>query len=265
MQEGEQAAGAAADVEAVQGALDCGRPSTGRSASGRAAHDVGGAGEQHLDLGVVERRRLIGQPTAALEVEMLAVVVGQAVVLSAGRSSSANAARGGADRPAAVVGNSAGCGAGIPPVPVRAWGRQKPGLDMSAIRAGISAHVGRQLGPRRRQPDRKSGLGISFSRRRPAACGRRTRRRARLAGGIGILKWLQTTHGCEVVTFTADLGQGEELGPARQKAEMLGIKPENIFIEDLREEFVRDFVFPMFRANALYEGQYCSAPRSPGR
>src|ERR1700753_1907665 len=69
-----------------------------------------------------------------------------------------------------------------------------------------------------------------------------------------ILKWLQTTYGCEVVTFTADLGQGEELGPARKKAEMLGIK--EIFVDDLRETFVRDFVFPMFRANALYEGQY---------
>jgi len=79
------------------------------------------------------------------------------------------------------------------------------------------------------------------------------------SGGLDtsvILKWLQTTYGCEVVTFTADLGQGEELGPARKKAEMLGIKPENIFIEDVREEFVKDFVFPMFRANALYEGQY---------
>ncbi|MGA8957984.1 MAG: argininosuccinate synthase, partial [Pseudolabrys sp.] len=71
-----------------------------------------------------------------------------------------------------------------------------------------------------------------------------------------ILKWLQTTYGCEVVTFTADLGQGEELEPARQKALLLGIKKENIFVEDLREEFVRDYVFPMFRANALYEGQY---------
>src|SRR5262245_44347329 len=79
------------------------------------------------------------------------------------------------------------------------------------------------------------------------------------SGGLDtsvILKWLQTAYGCEVVTFTADLGQGEELGPAREKAELLGIKKENIFIEDLREEFVRDFVFPMFRANALYEGQY---------
>jgi argininosuccinate synthase len=79
------------------------------------------------------------------------------------------------------------------------------------------------------------------------------------SGGLdtsAILKWLQTTYGCEVVTFTADLGQGEELGPARDKALLLGIRPEHIFIEDLREEFVRDFVFPMFRANALYEGQY---------
>ena len=79
------------------------------------------------------------------------------------------------------------------------------------------------------------------------------------SGGLDtsiILKWLQTTYGCEVVTFTADLGQGEELEPARAKALTLGIKPENIFIEDLREEFVRDYVFPMFRANALYEGEY---------
>ena len=79
------------------------------------------------------------------------------------------------------------------------------------------------------------------------------------SGGLDtsvILKWLQTTYQCEVVTFTADLGQGEELGPARDKALLLGIKPENIFIDDLREEFVRDFVFPMFRANTLYEGQY---------
>jgi argininosuccinate synthase len=79
------------------------------------------------------------------------------------------------------------------------------------------------------------------------------------SGGLDtsiILKWLQETYGCEVVTFTADLGQGEELGPAREKALMLGIKPENIFIEDLREEFVRDYVFPMFRANTVYEGQY---------
>jgi argininosuccinate synthase len=79
------------------------------------------------------------------------------------------------------------------------------------------------------------------------------------SGGLDtsiILKWLQTTYGCEVVTFTADLGQGEELEPARKKAELLGVKPENIFIEDLREEFVRDYVFPMFRANAQYEGLY---------
>ncbi|KFC75602.1 Argininosuccinate synthase [Bosea sp. LC85] len=79
------------------------------------------------------------------------------------------------------------------------------------------------------------------------------------SGGLDtsiILKWLQTTYQCEVVTFTADLGQGEELEPARQKALLLGIKPENIHIEDLREEFVRDYVFPMFRANAAYEGVY---------
>jgi len=79
------------------------------------------------------------------------------------------------------------------------------------------------------------------------------------SGGLDtsiILKWLQTTYNCEIVTFTADLGQGEELEPARQKALLLGIKPENIYIEDLREEFVRHYVFPMFRANALYEGQY---------
>ena len=77
------------------------------------------------------------------------------------------------------------------------------------------------------------------------------------SGGLDtsvILKWLQETYDCEVVTFTADLGQGEELAPARKKAEMLGIK--EIFIEDLREDFTRDFVYPMFRANALYEGQY---------
>ena len=79
------------------------------------------------------------------------------------------------------------------------------------------------------------------------------------SGGLDtsiILKWLQLEYGCEVITFTADLGQGEELEPAREKAKLLGIKPEYIFIEDLREEFVRDFVFPMFRANAVYEGLY---------
>jgi argininosuccinate synthase len=79
------------------------------------------------------------------------------------------------------------------------------------------------------------------------------------SGGLDtsiILKWLQQTYGAEVVTFTADLGQGEELSPARDKALLLGIKKDNIFVEDLREEFVRDYVFPMFRANALYEGQY---------
>jgi argininosuccinate synthase len=79
------------------------------------------------------------------------------------------------------------------------------------------------------------------------------------SGGLDtsiILKWLQQTYNCEVVTFTADLGQGEELEPARKKALLMGVKPENIFIEDLREEFVRDYVFPMFRANTVYEGQY---------
>lgn len=79
------------------------------------------------------------------------------------------------------------------------------------------------------------------------------------SGGLDtsiILKWLQDEYNCEVVTFTADIGQGEEVESARAKAISLGIKPENIFIEDLREEFVRDFVFPMFRANAIYEGEY---------
>ena len=79
------------------------------------------------------------------------------------------------------------------------------------------------------------------------------------SGGLDtsiILKWLQETYKCEVVTFTADLGQGEELGPARKKAELLGIKKDNIYIEDIREEFIRDYVFPMFRANAVYEGVY---------
>jgi argininosuccinate synthase len=79
------------------------------------------------------------------------------------------------------------------------------------------------------------------------------------SGGLDtsvILKWLQDTYQCEVVTFTADLGQGEELEPARKKALQFGIKPEHIFIDDVREEFVRDFVFPMFRANTVYEGEY---------
>ena len=79
------------------------------------------------------------------------------------------------------------------------------------------------------------------------------------SGGLDtsvILKWLQDTYGCEVVTFTADIGQGEEVEPARRKALQLGIANENVYIEDLREEFVRDFVFPMFRANAIYEGEY---------
>src|SRR5690348_1197938 len=77
------------------------------------------------------------------------------------------------------------------------------------------------------------------------------------SGGLDtsvILKWLQDTYGCEVVTFTADIGQGEELEPARKKARKLGVR--EIFVDDLREEFTRDFVFPMFRANAIYEGEY---------
>src|SRR5690625_4956919 len=77
------------------------------------------------------------------------------------------------------------------------------------------------------------------------------------SGGLDtsvILKWLQDTYDCEVVTFTADIGQGEELGDVRPKAEALGVK--EVFIDDLREEFVRDFVYPMFRANAIYEGEY---------
>ena len=86
------------------------------------------------------------------------------------------------------------------------------------------------------------------------------------SGGLDtsvILKWLQEEKGCEVVTFTADLGQGEEVEPARAKAEMLGI--EEIYIEDLREEFVRDYVFPMFRATPSMRGRTCWAPPSPGR
>ena len=79
------------------------------------------------------------------------------------------------------------------------------------------------------------------------------------SGGLDtsvILKWLQDQYQCEVVTFTADIGQGEEVEPARAKALQMGIKEQNIFIEDLREEFVRDFVYPMFRANTVYEGEY---------
>ena len=110
------------------------------------------------------------------------------------------------------------------------------------------------------------GLGVpmlSFRHTEPCPCPSPKSKIKRVvlaySGGLDtsiILKWLQTEYGAEVVTFTADLGQGEELEPAREKAEMIGVKPENIFIEDLREEFVRDYVFPMFRANAVYEGQY---------
>ncbi len=86
------------------------------------------------------------------------------------------------------------------------------------------------------------------------------------SGGLDtsiILKWLQDQYDCEVVTFTADIGQGEEVEPAREKAKKLGVS--EIFVEDLREEFVRDYVFPMFRANALYEGEYLSGRRSHDR
>src|ERR1051325_11343035 len=79
------------------------------------------------------------------------------------------------------------------------------------------------------------------------------------SGGLDtsvILRWLQQTYACAVVTFTADLRQGEELEPVRGKAQMAGVKPEHIFIDDLREEFVRDYIYPMMRANALYEGLY---------
>src|SRR5215208_3548548 len=79
------------------------------------------------------------------------------------------------------------------------------------------------------------------------------------SGGLDtsvILKWLQNEYGCEIVTFTADLGQGEELGEARHKALALGVKPENIFVEDLRNELVSDYAFPAYRANAVYEGYY---------
>jgi len=89
-----------------------------------------------------------------------------------------------------------------------------------------------------------------------------------LFGGLDtsvILKWLQVTYGCEVVTFTADLGQGEELEPARAKRKLMGVPDEHIYIDDLREEFVRDFVFPMMRANAATKATICSEPRSRGR
>jgi argininosuccinate synthase len=88
------------------------------------------------------------------------------------------------------------------------------------------------------------------------------------SGGLDtsiILKWLQTTYGCEVVTFTADLGQGEELEPRGKRRNCSASRTRTSFVEDLREEFVRDYVFPMFRANAQYEGVYLSAPPSPAR
>jgi argininosuccinate synthase len=108
---------------------------------------------------------------------------------------------------------------------------------------------------------RFQGVANRKDRQMAATSGKGKVKRVVLAysGGLDtsiILKWLQEHYGCEVVTFTADLGQGEELGPARKKAQMMGIKDEHIFVEDIREEFVRDYVFPMFRANALYEGIY---------
>src|SRR4029453_15865729 len=109
----------------------------------------------------------------------------------------------------------------------------------SACAAGHSPYSPRDFG-RLRRPY-KQGQGMPKDVRKVVLA---------YSGGLDtsvILKWLQTTYGCEVVTFTADLGQGEELAPARDKALLLGIKPENIFIEDLREEFVRDYVYPMFR------------------
>lgn len=101
--------------------------------------------------------------------------------------------------------------------------------------------------------------GVLAKQKKPAADGMPKRVVLAYSGGLDtsvILKWLQDEYGCEVVTFTADIGQGEELEPARKKALAMGIKKEHIFIEDLKEEFVRDFVFPMFRANTVYEGEY---------
>lgn len=101
--------------------------------------------------------------------------------------------------------------------------------------------------------------GVLAKQKKPVADGMPKRVVLAYSGGLDtsvILKWLQDEYGCEVVTFTADIGQGEELEPARKKALAMGIKKEHIFIEDLKEEFVRDFVFPMFRANTVYEGEY---------
>src|SRR5688500_18249704 len=136
-----------------------------------------------------------------------------------------------------------------------ATGTIPPGISRRAIRhSPFATH--------RHQPccaPRPSPLRGRTSPFRNPAMAQKQVRKVVLAysGGLDtsiILKWLQTTYGCEVITFTADLGQGEELGAARRKAELLGIK--QIFVEDLREEFIRDFVLPMFRANALYEGVY---------
>jgi argininosuccinate synthase len=142
-------------------------------------------------------------------------------------------------------------------------------MDQPGHRSGVPALVPRCCAPRDdRLPDVPAQQAPAGSSARAVpediramASDSRSVKKVVLAysGGLDtsiILKWLQTTYGCEVVTFTADLGQGEELGPARDKALLLGIKPENIFMDDLRETFVKDYVFPMFRANALYEGVY---------
>src|SRR3954447_19455133 len=151
------------------------------------------------------------------------------------------------------------------PSPKRAGSRRRPATRISpalarSIPCSISSNAGSAFG-RRVAADmlRPKRLGSQRTKGMPDSVGPAAVKKVVLAysGGLDtsvILRWLQETYRCEVVTFTADLGQGEELEPARRKAEMLGVR--EIFIDDLREEFVRDFVFPMFRANALYEGAY---------
>ena len=162
------------------------------------------------------------------------------------------------------------------PVPAVHWvGRLPPAVRSEIIPAlsrlapgGKASAADAPRAPRARACRRAdlaySAPQISVSRKRQAMAAKSARPKVKkvvlaYSGGLDtsiILKWLQETYRAEVVTFTADLGQGEELEPARRKAEMLGIKKANIFVEDLREEFIRDYVFPMFRANALYEGVY---------
>src|SRR3954447_10236460 len=151
------------------------------------------------------------------------------------------------------------------PSPKRAGSRRRPATRISpalarSIPCSISSNAGSAFG-RRVAADmlRPKRLGSQRTKGMPDSVGPAAVKKVVLAysGGLDtsvILRWLQETYRCEVVTFTADLGQGEELEPARKKAELLGVK--EIFIDDLRDEFVRDFVFPMFRANTLYEGQY---------